>query len=174
MEVGSPPSPWQRNSVLREEFRGLIVARTDLFLFLGHVKGASPTISLLFYKDDDPLSTPRRHSFFQRQKKAVNKQKRGPSQQKEKEPATAPRPFSCYGTSFPSPGSSSSRLKIEKGFRKSLPPLLSVNIDGKETDITSLLLPVHTPLFQALRDLTPAEMGSNLSFPPFNQEGTEE
>jgi hypothetical protein len=60
------------------------------------------------------------------------------------------------------------RLKIEKGgqgFRKSLPPLLSVNIDGKETDITSLLLPVHTP-FQALRDLTPAEMGSNLSFPP--------
>lgn len=83
MEVGSPPSPWQRNSVLREEFRGLIVARTDLFLFLGHVKGASPTIVLfvILQRRRSALNFPATLSlFFQRkEKKAVNKKKRGPA-----------------------------------------------------------------------------------------------
>ncbi|ERN04089.1 hypothetical protein AMTR_s05659p00000220 [Amborella trichopoda] len=67
MEVGATPSPWQRNSVLREEFRGLIVARTSFFL--GHAKGASPRSYCSSTKKDNRRSQRRRrHSlseFFQ-------------------------------------------------------------------------------------------------------------
>ena len=50
-------------------------------------------------------------------------------------------------------------LKIEKGGGRAsarASPLFPVNIDGKETDITSLFLYVRTPLFQGGAALLPA------------------
>ena len=87
---GLPRPHGQGNSVLREEFRGLIVART-FFFFLGHAKGGQSKIVLFLYKDNRRsqrlgatlfLSY---SSFFMISCRGEQRKKRGPSQQKEKD-----------------------------------------------------------------------------------------